>query len=131
MATITATVTNAGLTLFGAAMIGTDTLNNVWIAVGTGTTAATATDTKLVSESSTSGSRARANVTAGTNPGEVTISTTLATTDAVSVVIGEVGIFSGNSASSSKDTGVLVARALYAHTKSNSETLTLSLDFTF
>lgn len=131
MAVITATVTNAGLDLFGKACIGTDVLSNFYIAVGTGTNTPAVTDSQLQTESSTSGARQKATVTAGTNHGEITIAVTLATTDAVSVAVGEVGFFSGNSASSSINSGVLVARGLYSHTKTNSETLTLSLDFTF
>lgn len=134
MAVIAATITNAGLRLLAAAAAGTDLAQITYVAVGTGNTTPAATDTKLVAESSITGARkaiaSGGSAVAGTNPGEVLVTAVLQAADAVNVQIAEVGFFGGNAATATKDSGVLIARALYSHTKLNSETLTLTLDLT-
>lgn len=134
MASIAATITTAGKNLFAAAAMGTDSCQVSYIAVGTSNTAPTVGDTKLAAESSASGARKsianNGTYAAGANPGEFTINITLQAPDASGVNIQEVGFFGGNSASTTKDSGILIARALYSHTKLATETLTLTFDMT-
>lgn len=134
MASITATVTNAGLNLLAKAAMGTDSCQVTYVALGTSNTAPTVNDTQLAAESTVSGARKNINnsgtYAAGTNPGEFTVTITFGAPDAANVNIQEVGFFGGNSASTSANTGVLIARALYSHTKLNTETLTLTFDMT-
>lgn len=134
MAAITATVTTAGRNLFAAAAAGTDVCQITYVAVGTGNTTPNINDKKLVAESSVSGARKSiansGTAAAGTNPGEVLINITLQAPDASNVAIQEIGFFGGKSATSTKDSGVLIARALYSHTKLPTEQLALSFDLT-
>lgn len=134
MAAITAQVTTVGRNLFAAAAAGTDTCQITYIAVGTGNTTPTANDKKLALESAVAGARksivSSGTVAAGTNPGEVIVTIVLQAPDASNVGIQEIGFFGGKSASSTKDSGVLIARALYSHTKLPTETLTLTFDLT-
>lgn len=134
MAAIGATITNAGLRLFGTVAAGNDVLfasNSGFVAVGTGNNTPTVNDTKLQAESSVAGSRKAVTVTQGTNPGEFLVSGTLQATDAVGVNIAEVGFFAGGAATSAAGTGTLVARALFSHpNKLNTEVITLILDMT-
>lgn len=134
MAAITATVTSAGRNLFAAAAMGTDSCQVTYVAVGTSNTAPNAQQTKLIAESSVSGARKSiansGTVAAGTNPGEFIITIVLQAPDASNVGIQEIGFFGGKAASATKDTGVLIARALYNHTKLPTEQLTLSFDMT-
>lgn len=133
MAAIAATVTSAGRNLFAAAAAGTDTCTIAYVAVGTSNTTPNINQTKLVAESSVSGARkaipSGASV-AGTNPGEVIVTIVLQAPDASNVGIQEIGFFGGKAASQTKDTGVLIARALYNHTKLPTEQLTLTFDLT-
>lgn len=134
MAAITATVTSAGRNLFAAAAIGTDSCQVTYVAVGTSNTTPNINQTKLIAESSVSGARKSiansGTVAAGTNPGEFIITIVLQAPDASNVAIAEVGFFGGKSAGPSKDTGVLIARALYSHPKLPTEQLTLTFDMT-
>src|SRR5258708_32965216 len=63
-----------------------------------------------------------ASYTNGTNPGEIIFSAYVAPGDAVGVVIGEVAWFGGN-ANGTANTGILLARGLYSHTKTNLESI--------
>lgn len=134
MANITAQITSAGLRLFAAAAAGTDTCRITYCAVGTKNTALTAGDTQLGAESTVSGSRKsianNGTAVAGTNPGEVIVTITFQAPDASNVNIQEVGFFGGNAAGTGANTGVLIARALYSHTKAATEQLTLTFDLT-
>jgi hypothetical protein len=134
MAAITAQVTSAGRNLFAAAAMGTDSCQITYVAVGTSNTTPTANDKKLAAESAASGARKSivnsGTVAAGVNPGELIITITLQAPDASNVAIQEVGFFGGKSATSTKDSGVLIARALYSHTKLPTENLTLTFDLT-
>lgn len=133
MAAITAQVTSAGRNLFAAAAMGTDSCQITFVAVGTSNTTPTANDKKLAAESSASGARKSiptSAIAAGTNPGELIVTITLQAPDASNVNIQEVGFFGGKSATSTKDSGVLIARALYSHTKLATENLTLTFDLT-
>lgn len=137
MATIIgATLTNDGMQLLARlAGAGQDQPFNTtygFVAVGTGSTTPSATDHQLNAEATTAGSRkVITSCVPGTNPGEFIVTGTLQATDAVGVNIFEVGWFAGSGATSSANTGVLVARVLWAHTnKLNTEIITFVLDMT-
>lgn len=132
MTAIPAQITFAGLNLFAAAAIGTDSCQITYVAVGTSNTAPTVNDTKLAAESSVAGARksivGSGAVALGTNPGELIITITFQAPDAANVNIQEVGFFGSKSATTTANTGVLIARALYAHNKLSTESLTLTFD---
>ncbi|SRR5712691_1188654 len=120
------TITNAGLDLLRDGMSGVNASKITYVALGTSNTAPTTGDIKLGTEVF------RKQVTSYTNGashGEILINGYIAPSDAVGVVIAEVGYFGGN-ASSAKDSGVLLARGLYSHTKVNTESIQLQVDLT-
>lgn len=98
-----------------------------YVAIGTGSTAPAATDTAMVSEAYR---KAVTSVVAGANPGELTITLYLGPSDSVGTVIAEVGVFAGASATSTAGSGVLMGRALYSHTHTNSESIQFTIDWT-
>jgi hypothetical protein len=121
-------VTNAGSNLYRDSMSSTSVPKITYVALGTSTTSPTAADTKLGAEVF------RKAVTSYTNgsTGEVFISMYLGPLDAVGDDIEEVGFFGGTSATSTANTGVLLARGLWHHNpKTNLESITFTLDFTF
>src|SRR5438094_211769 len=121
------TKTNAGLNLARDAEAGAANAQIKYVALGTGNTTPAATDTKLVSEVYRKAVSSRAN---GTN-GELITSLYLGAGDANGIVIAEVGIFGGSSATSQLNTGVLIARGLYSHTKSSGESIQIDFDHTY
>ena len=126
MPTITYTLTAAGHNLFRDASKGAANPKISYVALGTGSNAALSSDTKLQAEVYR---KAISSYTNGANPGEVIYSLYLAPNDAVGVVIGEVGWYGGN-ASGTQNTGTLLARGLYSHTKTALESINFSLDTT-
>ena len=121
----TATMTDAGRNLIRDARRGLVTdLQIKYVAVGTSSTAPSASDTQLGAEAF------RKAYTSNSAPatGQSTVTLYLAPGDAVSVGIQEVGWFAGAGASGTANSGVLVARGLYAHTKLSSESI--QIDFT-
>ncbi len=126
MPTITYTYTNAGHNLLRDGTSGANNPKVTYIALGTSGTAPAIGDTKLGAEVF------RKAVTSYTNgtTGEVIFSGYIAPGDAVGVAIAEVGWFGGTSAGAGANTGVLLAHGLYAHTKTATESIQISLDFT-
>lgn len=128
----TLTITNAALNLLRDVQNGQLTGVKVdgrvyYMAIGTGSTAPAVTDTQLAAEVF------RKPITSYTNTGvagETIITCYLSPSDAVGVVIGEVGFFAGASATTSANSGILVGRALYSHTHTNLEAIQFSLDLT-
>jgi hypothetical protein len=120
------TITNAGLNLIRDGMKGADNSLISYVALGTGNTSPTTSDTSLQTEVF------RKAVTSYVNgsTGEITIILYIAPNDAIGVVIAEIGFFGGNSASSAANSGVLLARGLYSHTKTNLESIQAQIDFT-
>lgn len=121
----TATLTDAGRNLMRDARRGLATdLQIKYVAVGTSSTAPAASDTQLGAEAF------RKALTSSSSPatGQGTFTLYLAPGDAVSVGIQEVGWFAGAGASATVNSGVLIARGLYAHTKLSSESI--QVDFT-
>src|SRR5690348_10863246 len=125
MPTIAMTKTTGWLNLTRDGYAGFDNPRITYVAVGSGTTAPTAGDTQLVSEQFR---KAVTSYTAG-GDGELLVSVFLGPSDAVGVDIEEVALYGGNSATTTPNSGRMVARALWSHpSKSSSESVTLTLD---
>lgn len=124
----TATVTDAGINLLRDGLRGTATNTAIlYVAVGTGSTAPAASDTQLVTEVFRKALTSSAN---GAAAGEGVFTLYLSPQDVVGTVIAEVGWFAGSSASGTANSGVLVARGLYSHTKTNQESINVAFDLT-
>ena len=127
MPTITLQKTDVGRNLFRDGAKGANNPLIKFFAIGTGNSSPTTANTRLDTEVFR---KAITTYTNGTT-GEVLVDVYVAPTDAVGVVIAEVGIFGGSSASSTANSGVLLARGLYSHTKTNTESILLRLDLSF
>src|SRR5579863_6489657 len=92
-----------------------------YVAIGTSSTAPAVTDHTLGAEVFRKAVTSYAN---GAAVGELLVTGFLAAGDAVGVNIQEVALFAGNSATATPNTGVLVGRGLYSHTK-GSETINI------
>lgn len=93
-----------------------------YFAIGTGTTAVTNADTQLDNEHS------RYPVVSGptlTTTGEITTEFTIRETEG-QIVIQEIGIFCGSTATASLNTGTLLARALWTYDKTGNIELSIS-----
>lgn len=124
----TATVTNAGINLLRDGMRGIATNTQIlYVAVGTSSTAPAASDTTLGAEVFRKALTSSAN---GASAGEGVFTLYLSPQDVVGTAIAEVGWFAGSSASGTANSGVLVARGLYSHTKTSSESINVSFDIT-
>jgi hypothetical protein len=122
------TITNAGLNLLRDAMLGAATDTTVhYVAIGTGTSTPTATQTQLDTEVFRKAVTSYSN---GGSDGEGIITMYLSPQDSVGTTIGEIGWFAGSSATSSSNSGVMIARALYSptHTHTNQESIQFILD---
>lgn len=131
MATITMTRTNGYLDLLAGAPAGLQKDQVLYFAVGTGNSAPVATQTKLDAE-------VYRNNFSGITPGSagsglITMSGLIDLAFA-NVAIAEIGLFASstaNIATAAVNTGVLIARALWSHSKVSTETVTLSFSITF
>ena len=113
-------ITDAGKNLLAQALRDTAFDAEIkYLAWGTGSTAPAAGDTTLVAES---GRKQVTSQTAGAGVGETDTVTYLAPDDA-NVAIAELGWFAGASATATADSGTLIARVLYSHTKTNLESV--------
>ena len=121
------TITNDGLNLLRDGASGNNNSKVTYVAVGTSNTSPTVNDHQLGAEVFR---KKITSYTNGASNGEILVTGYLNAADAVGVVIAEVGFFGGNSASSSANSGVLVARGLYSHTKLSTEGIQLQLDLT-
>ncbi len=120
--------TNVGLNLLRDAMANNNLSVVKYVALGTGSTTPALGDTKLVNEVF------RKAVTSYTNgaTGELFINMYLAPGDSVGTDIEEVGFFGGATATSSANSGVLIARGLFSHNpKTNLESIQFQLDQIF
>jgi len=127
MPTITLQKTTAGRNLFRDSAKGANISLIKYFAVGTSSTSPAAGNTTLGAEVS------RKAITAYTNNGDggVLIDVYIAPSELVGTEIEEVGVFGGTSANSSTNSGVLLARGLYSHTKTNTESILLQLSLSF
>jgi hypothetical protein len=122
------TITNDGLNLMAAGLMGTNNSKITYVALGTSSTAPTVTDHLLGAEIFR---KAVTSYAVGVSPGELVVNMYLAPGDAVGDNIQEVGFFGGSTATAKANTGVLVARGLYVHSsKSNLESIVFPFDLT-
>lgn len=121
------TITNAGLNLLRDGASGANNPLITYVALGTSGTAPNAADVKLGAESFR---KAVTSYTNGASVGEILINLYLAPGDDVGDNIAEIGFFGGNTASTTKDSGVLLAHGLYSHTKLATESIQFQLDLT-
>lgn len=125
MATIAMTKTTGWLNITRDGMSGADNPRVAYVAIGSGTNAPSSGDTQLQTETF------RKAVTTYSNggDGELFVSLFLGPSDAVGYDIEEVGAYAGNAATTTPNSGVLIARGLWSHpSKSGSESITLTLD---
>ncbi len=120
------TITNAGLGLIRDSLSGANNALITYVALGTSSTGPTANDTRLGSEIFR---KAVTSYTNGASIGEILINMYLAPGETVGTGIQEVGFFGAN-ATGAANSGVMLARGLYAHTKSNVESISFQLDLT-
>jgi len=113
-------IVNAGQNLLRDGLIGavTDTAIH-YVALGTGMTAPAATDTQLGAESFR---KAVTSQVAGSSVGQAVTTIFIAPQDA-NFTIQEIGWFAGVGATSSANSGVMVARVLYSHNHTNLESI--------
>ena len=124
--TATVLVTNVGHNLLRDGLSGANNPKISYVALGTSSTAPSVNDTRLGAEVYR---KKVASYTPG-NTGEVFINGYFAPGDAVGVSIAEIGFFGGSSATSSPNSGVLLARGLYTHaSKTGVESIQAQLDF--
>ncbi len=126
MPSITYTLTTAGHNLFRDATAGVASLKITYVALGTSSTGPTVNDTRLGSEIFR---KAVTSYTNGASIGEILINMYLAPGETIGTGIQEVGFFGAN-ATGAANSGVMLARGLYAHTKSNVESISFQLDLT-
>lgn len=123
--TIALTKTNGWLNVMRDGLSGADNPKVVYVAIGNGTSTPTSGDTQLQSETF----RKAVTTYSPGGTGELFVSLFLGPSDAVGFDIEEVGAFAGNAATTTPNSGVLVARGLWSHpSKSGSESITLVLD---
>ncbi len=119
------TITTAGRNLLRDGESGAQNPRITYVALGTDSTAPAIGNTQLGAEVF------RKQVTSYTNGanGEVVISMYLSPSDLIGISVAEVGFFGGN-ATKTANSGTLLARGLYSHTKTNVESIQFGLDFT-
>jgi hypothetical protein len=122
------TITTSGHNLLRDGTTGSQNPKITYVALGTSNTAPSASDTKLGAESYR---KAVTSTTNGANPGEVLINMYLAPGDDLSDAIQEIGFFGGN-ATNTPNSGTLLARGLYSHTRPATalESIQFQLDLT-
>jgi hypothetical protein len=124
-----ATLTDAGKNLRRDALrasLGISDARVRYVAIGTSSTAPTSADTALGAEVFRKAMTSDAN---GAAAGEALLTLFLSPQDAVGVNVQEVGWYGGSSASSTPGSGVLIARALFAHNpKTVNESIILVFD---
>lgn len=126
--TVSMTMTNNGHNLLRDGTKGVNNPAITYVAFGSGTSTPTATQTKLDSELFR---KAVTSVANGASVGESLINFYVGPSDATGDDFEELAFFGGSSATSAKDTGVMLARGLWTHNpKSGTESITVALDMT-
>jgi hypothetical protein len=116
----TVTITDGGLDLYALAARSFIDARVKYVAVGTDNTSPSSSDTTLGAEVF------RKALTAGddgVSTGESIFTLYLSPQDAVGVAIAEVGWFGGDDATATADTGTLIGRGLYSHSKTDKESI--------
>jgi hypothetical protein len=116
-------ITDAGLNMFRDLLSGAITDGEIkYVALGSGTTAPANGQTQLVTEQFRKLVTAQSNgITAGVLDTELYV----ADTEANSFKTEEIGWFAGSGATSTANTGIMIARVLYSRQKSNLESWTI------
>ncbi len=118
------TITTAGRNLLRDGESGAQNPKITYVALGTDSTAPAVGNTQLGAEVFR---KAVTSYTNGSN-GEILINLYLSPSDLAGTSIQEVGFF-GSNATHTANSGTLLARGLYAHTKTNVESIQFQLDF--
>ena|SRR5215469_14693578 len=128
MPVVTLTLTNDGHNYLRDLLIGADSANTIYCAVGNGTSTPTASQHTLDNEQFR---KLITSKTTGVSVGEGLINCILLDSDAAGLDIEEVAAFCGTTATSSSNTGKMLGRALWSHNpKTNSESIQIQLDYT-
>lgn len=122
----TVVLTNAGHNLLRDGLSGAVNPLIRYVALGSSTTTPTASDTTLGNETF------RKAVTSFVNgsTGQIYVNMFLSPGDAIGYDVEEIGFFGGTTATSAANSGVLLARGLYSHTKSSTESIQFQLNLT-
>jgi hypothetical protein len=113
-------ITDAGLNLLISALAGENDATIKYIALGNDGSTPTNSDTKLGNEFF------RKPITKQeTGLGSIITTTYIAPGEANIYTVKEIGWFAGENATSTKDSGVLIARVLYTHAKNEKESLVI------
>lgn len=126
MTVVTLTLVDSGHNFVADMLVNADTAQNVYFALGTGTSATVHNQTTLVNEVFR---KTITNWVRGASVGEVLINCFVSDSDAVGDDIEEVAVFFGSSASATSNSGKMLGRALWTHNpKTNQESIQLQLD---
>jgi hypothetical protein len=120
------TITNLGLNLVRDALKFGTSPKILYFAVGTSSTAPSVSDTQLGAEVFRKPITSMVN---GGLAGEVLINGYLSPAESIGTVIAEWGLFAG-AATGAANSGTLVARGLYSHTHTNTESIQFQADST-
>lgn len=112
-------ITNVGLNLLISTLAGETDAEIKYIALGNNDTAPANTDTKLGNEFF----RKLVTKQESGGTGKIITTTYIAPGEANDYTIKEIGWFAGVNATSTKDSGIMIARVLYTKAKNNKESL--------
>src|SRR5258708_13913599 len=121
------TITSDGINLLRDSMKGASNPLIKYVALGTGSNPPTVSDHTLQAEA---WRKAVTSYTNGASVGEILINCYIAPSDAIGIAATEIGFFGGANATSSPNTGVLLARGLYSHSKPAVDSIQAQLHFT-
>lgn len=128
MTVVTLTLTTTGHNFLRDLLTGADSSQNMYFALGSGTSTPIAAQTQLDNEQFR---KKTTSFTNGGSTGQALINCFVSDSEAVGNDIQEVAVFSGTSATSSSNTGKMLGRALWSHNpKTSTESLQLQLDTT-
>lgn len=114
-------ITDAGRNHLRALLHGTITDGQIhYVAIGTSNTAPANGQTQLGAETLRKAVTAQIN---NAGAGNLTTRTFVTANDAVGTAIAEIGWFAGAGATSAANSGTMIARVLYSHTKTNLESI--------
>jgi hypothetical protein len=127
MPVVALVLTNDGHNYLRDLLIGADSANTLYFAVGNGTSTPSATQHTLDNEQFR---KTITSKTTGVSVGEGLINCMLLDSDAVGLDIEEIAVFCGNTATHASNTGKMLGRALWSHNpKTATESIQLQLDY--
>lgn len=118
-------ITNLGLGMLAKALIGAGSCEIKYLAIGSSATAVAANQTKLGSET------ARFALASSSVSGVVATTVFNILSGEGNGTIREIGIFGGDNATGEADSGTMLSRVLWSHTKTSSEEITITRTDTF